>query len=731
MMRRFSLRPARLPLPRLALSLFAFLLCMGGILAQTGTPELILVGLPNLEGERVSLSFIARSADGVSVAGLTADNLALSERTSELSLNASARLPIATALIVSLSAESDIPLLQISLRAYLSSVYKDGDAVALAMVNPRQIEILNIDNRQALDAAIEGLAALSTFEDSANALQSALTWAQARQAEGRVAQGILFASYLNRPEEADYGQAWRAQGIPLHVVQAHRFRQANTETLRQLAVNSGGLFANNQDGRFVTAEGTRFIASSALALIYEAVNNNRLIYDLSYLSLERGLNAEQRVNLVVNFSASEQATLSYRYERSFQTPVLRIVTPNLFALRTPSRDTNGIISYDVSQAPVLVRVEFPDGVLRNLTSLRLEVKDARADTLFQSTLNTEPTRNSAGNYVITWDLSPFTTPDSTSELTLSITAEDELGLSASISAPARVSVANLPPPPTPIPLPTATPTPLPSPTPAPVTLALPTNNLLDLAEAQPSILLSLGALFGVVAFLLLWVFILLAALRRTRRKATLAQLEAEQARQAALQAEQLAAAASTSHEAFKRPKKDKAGNPLPASNNANDEDEGEEDEKPLLGRLIVLRGLAEREIQIFEPNFLIGRSAEQGCHLIIDEPFISPRHCAIYFREGAFSVRDMGGKNGTFVNGERVSREREQFVPIGSELAITQNIVVELWDAKTFVNVDTRHESHYSTHKTQSKGEELSFRPLLDIAYAADEDDVDNNYSPV
>jgi predicted component of type VI protein secretion system len=59
-----------------------------------------------------------------------------------------------------------------------------------------------------------------------------------------------------------------------------------------------------------------------------------------------------------------------------------------------------------------------------------------------------------------------------------------------------------------------------------------------------------------------------------------------------------------------------------------------------------------REVIIPVAEFLIGRDEE--CHLRPRSDAISRRHCVIAVSEGGVVLRDLGSKNGTYVNGQRV-----------------------------------------------------------------------------
>src|SRR4051812_17687587 len=73
-------------------------------------------------------------------------------------------------------------------------------------------------------------------------------------------------------------------------------------------------------------------------------------------------------------------------------------------------------------------------------------------------------------------------------------------------------------------------------------------------------------------------------------------------------------------------------------------------------KLIVLAGAKQGlEIPLKKDKFLIGRAKE--CALRAGSEAISRRHCAIIQRETGWTVRDLGSRNGTLVNDERITKE--------------------------------------------------------------------------
>jgi pSer/pThr/pTyr-binding forkhead associated (FHA) protein len=75
-------------------------------------------------------------------------------------------------------------------------------------------------------------------------------------------------------------------------------------------------------------------------------------------------------------------------------------------------------------------------------------------------------------------------------------------------------------------------------------------------------------------------------------------------------------------------------------------------------KLIVLAGAKEgTEIPLKKEKFVIGRSRE--CTLRAGSDAISRHHCLILRTDDGYTVRDLGSRNGTYVNGERIAAETE------------------------------------------------------------------------
>jgi CheY-like chemotaxis protein len=66
--------------------------------------------------------------------------------------------------------------------------------------------------------------------------------------------------------------------------------------------------------------------------------------------------------------------------------------------------------------------------------------------------------------------------------------------------------------------------------------------------------------------------------------------------------------------------------------------------------------------------WVVGRLA--GCDQRVDLPFISRRHCALFLRDDRVWVRDLGSRNGTYLNGEPLTVARP--LQDGDRLSLSQ-----------------------------------------------------------
>jgi serine phosphatase RsbU (regulator of sigma subunit) len=74
--------------------------------------------------------------------------------------------------------------------------------------------------------------------------------------------------------------------------------------------------------------------------------------------------------------------------------------------------------------------------------------------------------------------------------------------------------------------------------------------------------------------------------------------------------------------------------------------------------LVLVQGQEQKSLVLDHSPFSIGRKIDKD--LVISDPRVSRDHALITSEEGVFYVTDQGSKHGTFVNGERVERQKLQ-----------------------------------------------------------------------
>src|SRR5690242_13208535 len=74
--------------------------------------------------------------------------------------------------------------------------------------------------------------------------------------------------------------------------------------------------------------------------------------------------------------------------------------------------------------------------------------------------------------------------------------------------------------------------------------------------------------------------------------------------------------------------------------------------------LIFVQGNEQRSITLDRTPFFVGRKVDKD--LVIADPRVSRDHAKILAESGDFFVEDQGSKHGTFVNGERIQRQKLQ-----------------------------------------------------------------------
>lgn len=667
------------------------------------------------ESGSVSVDFAVRNANGYGVADLTPANLTISEPTENVTLTSAPTLPLTIAFIVDLSRGSDVDLIQQTLRAYFLNVFREGDTATFYILDQRTSApgVVTITTQQDGLNLVSVLRTTGLFYRSEIALTAALEGLQAAgDIPTRPRHAIYVGSYLTAPRENALGRTFAFNGIPLHVIQAHRTRE--TDTLRILAENGRGLFVNNRNGLFVLDD-PNATPVNTLKLLFDTVEQSRLVYNLRYRSAANTVQTQRAVTLTANLPDGEQVSADYTYEQALQPPTIRFVNvAELDALRRPFRPNNDeTLAYDISSRAITVAVNFPDGVERRIDSLRLQVEDAGSGDILQSTLTTSPDLDVNSTAVLVWSLREYQTPNTVTPVIVSVTMTDEIGQTATVSEAGSVRVEPAPP------IPTSAPTLPPEPTLDPTAVSIAATAAANPTPPPGAVslfrreVLLLVILLGIAALALAILAIaLVARLRRLQRRA-------------------LVAATDSPTEAAPPVEDDDA-----YTTNAGDfAPQAPTEQVKVLAKLRYLSGYDEldirtRLVEVTEQAFVIGR--DEGNHLTIDLPIISPRHCRLRVVGDDISVRDLGSKNGTFVNGEPVRQGRDVRVPVGSELSITKAIVLEVWGPEKQFKPEDLIVDETDLDATATLMNEAVFKPVPGMEYAPDNGrPLDDEYSPI
>lgn len=71
-------------------------------------------------------------------------------------------------------------------------------------------------------------------------------------------------------------------------------------------------------------------------------------------------------------------------------------------------------------------------------------------------------------------------------------------------------------------------------------------------------------------------------------------------------------------------------------------------------KMMVVKGKPKGKCLTFpKGEFLIGRGEE--CHVRPESPWVSRQHCLLQIGDSGSVIRDLGSRNGTLINGKRVS----------------------------------------------------------------------------
>jgi hypothetical protein len=82
-----------------------------------------------------------------------------------------------------------------------------------------------------------------------------------------------------------------------------------------------------------------------------------------------------------------------------------------------------------------------------------------------------------------------------------------------------------------------------------------------------------------------------------------------------------------------------------------------------------IRESSSSEIRILEPSHVIGRVPAPRCSLTLDEPYVSGVHAELRWTGAAWEVKDLGSRNGTYLDGRRLDPRASHRIGKGSKIA--------------------------------------------------------------
>lgn len=129
--------------------------------------------------------------------------------------------------------------------------------------------------------------------------------------------------------------------------------------------------------------------------------------------------------------------------------------------------------------------------------------------------------------------------------------------------------------------------------------------------------------------------------------------------------------------------------------------------------LTVLTGVDAGRSIVVEGEAVVGRATD--CHLVLSETGVSRHHAKISGGSGGFIIADLGSKNGTFVDGERISAaqplEANQVVQIGPHVTVRfamltdaeEKLARELFDSSMRDPLTRAYNRRYFTNRLKAE----------------------------
>src|SRR5579883_1384883 len=99
-------------------------------------------------------------------------------------------------------------------------------------------------------------------------------------------------------------------------------------------------------------------------------------------------------------------------------------------------------------------------------------------------------------------------------------------------------------------------------------------------------------------------------------------------------------------------------------------------ERPGRARMAILRASSGRD-HLLEPEHIVGRA--RGCSLCIEHKYVSGQHATLRWTGQHWALKDLGSRNGTFLDGVRLGSGDELPLRAGSKVAFGK-LAAEQWE---------------------------------------------------
>ena len=84
---------------------------------------------------------------------------------------------------------------------------------------------------------------------------------------------------------------------------------------------------------------------------------------------------------------------------------------------------------------------------------------------------------------------------------------------------------------------------------------------------------------------------------------------------------------------------------------------------------IIAEGVATNTKLSQKKRWLIGWDPRK-CDIVVDNQYVSSKHCVLFLEDGDFAVEDLGSTNGTYVNGQKLESKKRISVTLADNITL-------------------------------------------------------------